>query len=85
MSKYISPDSVRSGRTCLANLCVQSCPVRKLICPVRSSPTSHNIVDKTFLSLVAHSNPCVILHCSVRDFVNGSLQATYLEEERENR
>ena len=42
-------------------------------------------VGKTSLSLVAHSNPCVILHCSVRDFVNGSFQATYLEEERENR
>ena len=29
-------------------------------------------VGKTSLSLVAHSNPCVILHCSVRDFVNGT-------------
>jgi hypothetical protein len=29
----ISSDSVRSGRTCSANLCVRSCPVRKLICP----------------------------------------------------
>ena len=37
--KNISPDSVRSGRTCPANLGVRSCPVRKLICPVRSSPT----------------------------------------------
>ena len=37
MFKNISPDSVRSGRTCPANLVVQSCPVRKLICPVRSS------------------------------------------------
>ena len=36
--KNISPDSVRSGRTCPANLGVRSCPVRKLICPVRSSP-----------------------------------------------
>ena len=39
MLKNISPDSVRSGRTCPANLDVRSCPVRKLICPVRSSPT----------------------------------------------
>ena len=38
MSKNISPDSVRCGRTCPANLGVRSCPVRKLICPVRSSP-----------------------------------------------
>ena len=38
MSRNISPDSVRSGRTCLANLGVRSCPVRKLICPVRWSP-----------------------------------------------
>ena len=30
---------VRSGRTCPANLGVQSCPVRKLICPVRLSHT----------------------------------------------
>ena len=36
--KIISPDSVQSGRTCPANLGVQSCPVRKLICPVRLSP-----------------------------------------------
>jgi hypothetical protein len=42
MLKSISPDSVRSGRTCPANLGVRSCPVRKLICPVRSSP---NIKD----------------------------------------
>ena len=36
----MSPDSVWSGgRTCPANLGVRSCPVRKLICPVRSSPT----------------------------------------------
>ena len=39
MFRNISPDSVRSGRTCPANLDVRSCPVRKLICPVRSSPT----------------------------------------------
>ena len=43
--KYLrnrSPDSVRSGRTCPANLGVRSCPVRKLICPVRSSPNDSN-------------------------------------------
>ena len=39
MFKNISPDSVRSGRTCPANLGVRSRPVRKLICPVRLSPT----------------------------------------------
>ena len=38
MFKIISPDSVRSGRTCPANLGVRSCSVRKLICPVQSSP-----------------------------------------------
>ena len=31
MFKNISLDSVWSGETCLANLGVQSCPVRKLI------------------------------------------------------
>ena len=35
MFKNISPDSVRSGRTCPENLGVRSFPVRKLICPVR--------------------------------------------------
>ena len=39
MFKNISSDSVRSGRTCLANLSVRSGPVKKLICPVRLSPT----------------------------------------------
>ena len=39
MFKDIGPDSVWSGRTCPANLGVRSCPVRKLICPVRSSPS----------------------------------------------
>ena len=39
MFKYISPDSVRSGRTCPANLGVWSGPVRKLICPDWLSPT----------------------------------------------
>ena len=36
--KNISPDLVWSCRTCLANLGVRSCSVRKLICPVRLSP-----------------------------------------------
>ena len=38
MFRNVSPDSVRSGRTCLANFGVRSCPVRKLICPVPLSP-----------------------------------------------
>ena len=37
--RNISPDLVRSGRTCLANLGVRSGPVRKLICPVQLSPS----------------------------------------------
>ena len=40
MFENTSPDSVRSGRTCSANLGVQSCRVRKLVCPVRLSPRS---------------------------------------------
>ena len=39
MFKNISPDSVQSGRRCLANLGVWSDPVRKLICPVWLSLT----------------------------------------------
>ena len=39
MFKNISPDLVRSDRICPANLGVRSCPVGKLICPVRLSPT----------------------------------------------
>ena len=39
MFKNLSLDSVRSCRTCPAHLGVRSCPVRKSICPVRSSPT----------------------------------------------
>ena len=46
MLKSISPDSVRSGKTCPANLGVRSCPVRKLICPVRSSPTTEGMTVK---------------------------------------
>ena len=38
MSKNISPDLVPSGRNCPVNLGIRSCPVRKLICPVRLSP-----------------------------------------------
>jgi hypothetical protein len=41
MFRNISPDLVRCGRTCRANLCVRSCPVRKLICPVRLNPISN--------------------------------------------
>ena len=39
MFKDVSPDLVLSGRTCPANLGVWSCPVRKLVCPLRFSPT----------------------------------------------
>ena len=39
MFKNVSPDLVWSSRTCLANLGVQSCPVRKFICSVRLRPT----------------------------------------------
>ena len=45
MFRNISPDSVRSGRTCPANLGVQSCLVRKLICPVRLSPTLISLIN----------------------------------------
>ena len=39
MFKNIGPETVRSGRTCPANLGVRSgILMRKLICPVRSSP-----------------------------------------------
>ena len=40
MFENVSPGSVRSGRTCPANLGVQSCPVRKLISPVPPSPSA---------------------------------------------
>ena len=43
MFKNISPDLVRFGRTCLANLSVRSCPVRKLICSVQLSPRWHKM------------------------------------------
>ena len=51
MFRNISPDSVRSGKNCLANLGVRSCPVRKLMpSPVepylqQSSLKSHNFID----------------------------------------
>ena len=54
MFNNISLDSVRSGRTCPANLGVRSCPVRKLRCPVRSSPKfgwSVPSISKEFLVL----------------------------------
>ena len=38
MFKDVSSDSALSGRTCLANLGVWSCLVRKLVCPVRFRP-----------------------------------------------
>ena len=38
MFRNIKPDSVWSGRTYLANLGVQSCLDRTLICPVWLSP-----------------------------------------------
>ena len=52
MFKNVSPDSVRSGRTCPANLGVRFCPDRKLICPVWSSP---NLEQKClFMCFNAH-------------------------------
>ena len=48
MFKNVSPDLVRSGRTCPANLGVRSCPVRKLICPVRSSPNEWRLLSEVF-------------------------------------
>ena len=41
MLKCICLDSVQSGWTCLANLGFRFCPVRKLICPVQSSPNRY--------------------------------------------
>ena len=35
----VSPDSVRFGRTCPANLSFWFCPVRKFVCQVQLSPT----------------------------------------------
>ena len=48
MFKNVSPDLVRSGRTCPENLGVWSCPVRKLICPVRLSPNRNTITVSHF-------------------------------------
>ena len=47
-----SPDSVGSGRTCLANLGVRSCLVRKLICPVQLSPNP-NICQYSLINNLA--------------------------------
>ena len=46
MFKIISTDSVRSSRSCPVTFDVRSCPVRKLIYPVRSSPKQNNHSDK---------------------------------------
>ena len=46
MFENISPDSVRSGRTCPANLGVWSCLVRILIWPVRLSPIALKSLKK---------------------------------------
>ena len=48
MFKNISPDLVWSDRICPANLGVRSCPVGKLICPVRSSPTFVKPLNQSF-------------------------------------
>ena len=52
MFKDISPDSVQSGMTRPANLGVRSCPVKKLICPVRFSP---KLLSKNLVSLYKNS------------------------------
>ena len=46
MFKNISPCLVRSCKTCPANLGVRSCLVKKLICPVRLSPKSADLLSK---------------------------------------
>ena len=55
MLKNISPDLVQLGRTCPANFGVRSCTVRKLICPVRLSPTesgeSVKFIENTTLDI----------------------------------
>ena len=56
MFKNISPDSVRSGRTCPAKLGVRSCPVRKLICPVQLSPSGQSHTASLFTKLSASFN-----------------------------
>ena len=46
MSKNISPDSVRSGRTCPANLGVRSCLVRKVLSSPKIYPSDLPVVYK---------------------------------------
>jgi hypothetical protein len=65
----ISPDSVRSGRTCLAKLGVRSCPVRKLIYRVRSSPNLVLSLDsklKSILKSTQHNCKVSTHHENVR-------------------
>jgi hypothetical protein len=52
MFKNICPDLVQSGRICPANLGVQSCPVRKLICSVQLSPNP-NICQYSLINNLA--------------------------------
>ena len=59
MFKNICLDSVWSGRTCLANLDVRSCPVRKLIYLVRLSPNFE----------ISNSKFKLLLLCMVRQLV----------------
>ena len=54
MFENISPDTVRSGRTCPANLGVRFFLVRKLICPVRSMWMVAPVLYFFFLFLYAH-------------------------------
>ena len=60
MFKNINLDLVRSGRTCPANLDVQSCLARKLICPVQLSPTVLviQIMWNSPTSAYTGQNPC---------------------------
>ena len=70
---FKSPDSVWSGRTCPANLGVLSCPVRKLICPVLSSPSSYELQHSHF----------AILLCQVPQGINmaGSVKPAKISKE----
>ena len=43
--KNVSLVPVQSVRTCPANFGVRSCPIRKLICPVRFSPTGFKVLE----------------------------------------
>ena len=64
----ISQDSVRSGKTCPAKLGVRSCPVGKLICPVRSGPIWEVLKQCAILQ-----NTSIFRHISAL----GSLLLTY--------